>query len=199
VGENSLTRRQFAAGSAAVLTGLSLHAAAEPRYRKGITLGSFPKGQPLEKCFAQAKEHGFQGVEISLGEQVNLTTSDDDLKRYREAADKNGVAIVNLWVSGAIAKTPLNAADPKVRAQGVAGLRRGIKMAGLLGTDSILVVPGAVGWGNKMEYGYEETWDRVSAEIPKVVGDAEKAGVFLNFEEVWNRFSYQPPRHEAVR
>lgn len=131
-------------------------------------------------------------MEIALGDQVHLNTSDDDLKRLRETAGKSGITIVDIWVSGAIADTPLNADDPKVRAQGVAGLQRGIQMAKLLGTDSILVVPGAVGWGTKMEHGYEQTWERVSAELPKVIPDAEKAGVSLNFEEVWNRFLTSP-------
>ena len=92
-----------------------------PRFRKGITSGNFPKGKPLSDCFAEAKAAGFEGVEIALGDQVHLNTPDDDLKRLADAARKNGIAIVNMWVSGAIADTPLNAADPKVRAQGVAG------------------------------------------------------------------------------
>jgi L-ribulose-5-phosphate 3-epimerase len=162
------------------------------RFRKGITLGSFPKGKSLPDCFAEAKQAGFEGVELALGNQVNLETPDDELKRIREAAAKNGITIVNVWVSGAIAKTPLNDDDPEVRAKGVAGLRRGIQMAKVLGTDSLLVVPGEVGWGPKMVHGYEETWNRISAELPKVIPDAEKAGVYMNFEEVWNRFLVSP-------
>ncbi len=190
-----MNRRQFIGTAAAVTSAhlaLAVPQSGTARFQKGITLGSFPKGKPLPDCFAEAKQAGFAGVEISLGDQVHLETADDELKRIREAADRNNIAIVDLWVSGAIAKTPLNATDPALRAQGVAGLRRGIQMAQILGTDSILVVPGAVGWTNKMEYGYEETWDRVSEEMPKVIPDAEKAGVSLNFEEVWNRFLTSP-------
>jgi hexulose-6-phosphate isomerase len=189
-----LNRRQFATtAAAAIIGGSALNAQPSgARFRKGITLGSFPKGTPLGDCFSKAKSAGFEGVELSLGDQVRLTTSDDELKRIRDLAAKNGITIVNIWVSGAIANTPLNAADPKVRAEGVAGLKRGIAMAKILGTDSILVVPGEVGWAPKMQYGYEETWERVSAEIPKVIPDAEKAGVYLNFEEVWNRFLTSP-------
>lgn len=189
-----MNRRQFGRTAIAALGTLST-ACAQPekgRFRKGITLGSFPKGKPLPDCFAEAKSKGFEGVELALGDQVNLTTSDDDLKRLREAAEKSGITIVNVWVSGAIAKTPLNDDDPKVRAEGVAGLRRGIQMAKVLGTDSLLVVPGEVGWAPKMVHGYEQTWERVSAELPKVIPDAEKAGVSMNFEEVWNRFLVSP-------
>ena len=191
-----MNRRQFAQTAAgAALGALSLPASAQSaggRFRKGITLGSFPKGKSLPDCFADAKSAGFKGVEIALGDQVKLTTSDDDLKRFREAAEKNGIAIVNVWVSGAIADTPLNDDDPNVRAKGVAGLRRGIQMAKLLGADSLLVVPGEVGWSPRMKHGYLETWDRVSKELPKAIPDAEKAGVYMNFEEVWNRFLVSP-------
>jgi hexulose-6-phosphate isomerase len=162
------------------------------RFKKGITSGSFAKERPLPDCFADAKAAGFEGVEIALGRQVTLDTPDDELKRLRDAAERNGISIVDVWVSGAIAQTPLNHPDPAVRAKGVAGLGRGIRIASLLGTDSILVVPGEVGWGDKMQYGYEITWERVSAELPKVIPDAEKANVFLNFEEVWNRFLTSP-------
>ncbi len=188
------TRRQFSKGLAglAAVAGTSFAASNSTRFKKGITSGSFPKGRPLADCFADAKTAGFEGVELALGGQLTLQTADDELKRLREAAHNNGIEIVNVWVSGAIAQTPLNHPDPAVRAQGVAGLRRGIRIANLLGTDSILVVPGEVGWGDKMQYGYEVTWDRVSAEMPKVIPDAEKAGVYLNFEEVWNRFLTSP-------
>ena len=64
------------------------------------------------------KPAGFEGVELALGGQVDLKTPDDDLKRVRESAAKNGITIINVWVSGVIAKTPFNDDDPKVRAQG---------------------------------------------------------------------------------
>jgi L-ribulose-5-phosphate 3-epimerase len=194
-GRTELNRRDFSRTAAALASFVPAAYSRTPsgkRFSKGITSGNFPKGKPLADCFTEAKQAGFEGMEIALGEQVNLHTSDEELKRLREFAEKAGIAIIDIWVSGAIAETPLNAADPKVRAQGVAGLRRGIAMASILGTDSILVVPGEVGWGPKMRYGYEETWERVSKELPKVIPDAEKASVYLNFEEVWNRFLTSP-------
>jgi hexulose-6-phosphate isomerase len=189
-----VNRREFSKAALApvLASGLGLAQTGSKRFRKGITMGSFAKGKPLADCFAEAKSLGFEGVEISLGGQVKLETPDDELKRLRGAAEKNGITIVNVWVSGAIANTPLNAADPKVRAKGVAGLRRGIQIATILGTDALLVVPGEVGWGSSMKYGYEVTWERISAELPKVIPDAEKAGVHMNFEEVWNRFLTSP-------
>lgn len=192
--ELGTNRRAFGKSLAGLVTASVMASAATEsgRFKKGITLGSFPKGKPLPECFAEAKAAGFQGVEIPVGRQVTLETPDDELKRLRETAEKIGITIVDVWISGAIAQTPLNHPDPAVRAKGVEGLRRGIQIANLLGTDSILVVPGEVGWRDKMEYGYEITWERVSTEIPKVIPDAEKANVFLNFEEVWNRFLTSP-------
>jgi hexulose-6-phosphate isomerase len=189
-----LNRRQFTAAAAATVLG-GAHAFAQtgnPRFRKGITSGNFPHGQPFPERFKAARNAGFEGMEIALGDQLNLQTSDDDWKRLRDDAEKSGITIADVWVSGAIANTPLNDDDPQVRAKGVAGLKRGVEIAKLLGTNSILVVPGEVGWGPKMHHGYEQTWERVSAEMPKAIPDAEKAGVSYNFEEVWNRFLTSP-------
>ena len=60
------------------------------------------KDTDLPDCFAQAKAAGFEGVELALGGQVDLKTPDDDLKRVRESAAKNGITIINVWVSASL-------------------------------------------------------------------------------------------------
>lgn len=161
-------------------------------FRKGICSINFDSKKPLAVCFREAKAAGFEGMEIALGEQVGLGTSSDDLNRIREGADKLGLTIVSVWVSGVISQTPLNDADPKVRAQGIAAIMKGIRIASTLGSGAILLVPGEVGWGKKLKHGYQETWDRFSEELPKVISAAEDARVTLTLEEVWNRFLVSP-------
>jgi len=161
-------------------------------FRKGICSVNFDKKKPLAACFGEAKAAGFEGMEIALGDQIGLETSVDDLKRVRDGADKLGLTIVSVWVSGAIRQTPLNDPDPKVREQGIAAIRKGIEIASTLGSGAILLVPGEVGWGKKLKHGYQETWDRFSVELPKVIPAAEDAKVCLTLEEVWNRFLVSP-------
>jgi len=176
---------------AAAGQGAQAAANAKP-FRKGICSINFDSKKPLAACFREAKAAGFEGMEIALGQQIGLGTGSEELSGIRENADKLGLTIVSVWVSGVISKTPLNDADPKVRAQGIAAIMKGIRIASTLGSGAILLVPGEVGWGKKLKHSYQETWDRFSEELPKVISAAEDARVVLTLEEVWNRFLVSP-------
>ena len=179
-----MTRRELFA------TPLSL--ARTGQFIKGICGGIFPAAMPLEEQFKQAKNAGFDAIEFRMGGQADITTPPDQARRLAEAARKTGVMIASIWVSEMFSKSPLNHPDPAVRSQGVEGLRKVIGLARELECGSVLVVPGRVGSGAKFMYGYQETWDRVSAELRKVVPDAEKARVCITPENVWNKFLVSP-------
>jgi L-ribulose-5-phosphate 3-epimerase len=179
-----MTRRELLA------TPLSL--ARTGQFIKGICGGIFPAAMPLEEQFKQAKNAGFDAIEFRVGGQADITTPPDQARRLAEAARKTGVMIASIWVSEMFSKSPLHHPDPAVRSQGVEGLRKVIGLARALECDAILVVPGRVGSGPKFMYGYQETWDRVSAELRKVVPDAEKARVCITPENVWNKFLVSP-------
>jgi L-ribulose-5-phosphate 3-epimerase len=193
-----VNRREFLntslAASMTVATAGQASAAAKRggEFRKGICSINFDSHKPLADCFAEAKAAGFEGMEIALGEQIGLEASADDCVRVRESADKLGLTIISVWVSGVISKTPLNDSDPKVRQQGVDAILKGIRIASALGSGAILLVPGEVGWGKTLKHGYQETWDRFSMELPKVISAAEYEKVCLTLEEVWNRFLVSP-------
>jgi hypothetical protein len=55
----------------------------------------------------------------------------------------------------------------------------------------ILLVPGGLG-GRKLQTGYMETWDRLSAELPKIIPYAAEKKVILTPEEVGNKFLVSP-------
>lgn len=166
--------------------------AAAPQFLKGICGGIFPPQMPLAEQFRQAGKAGFEGIEIRLGGELDVTTPRDAAERIREQARKAGVAIVSLWVSSALAKTPLNHPDPSVRARGVETVRRAIDVARWVNCGAVLIVPGRLGDGPRFLYGYEETWERVTNELKKVVPYAEAARVLLTPENVWNKFLVSP-------
>lgn len=181
-----MTRREF------VLTGATAAAQARARFRKGICAIIFPKSMPLEEQFRQARNAGFEGIEVPLGELLPLETQRDQARRLADAARKNGIELVSLWVSAPLSNNPLNHPDPAVRARGVEALRRAITLASWMDCGALLIVPGRLGTGPKFQIGYQDTWDRVSAEMKKVVPDAEEARVCLLPENVWNRFLVSP-------
>ena len=147
---------------------------------------------PRPECFAQAKSAGFDAIEVAIGTDLPLDISHDDARRMADAADKAGIRIATLWVSEPLHQNPLNAADPAVRARGVEAIRRAIAIATDLNCGAILLYAVRLGSGARLEYGSQETWDRMTAELTKVVPDAERAKVFLNPENVWNKFILSP-------
>ncbi|MGC8793842.1 MAG: sugar phosphate isomerase/epimerase family protein [Bryobacteraceae bacterium] len=181
-----MTRRAFVASPA-----LAFQTAA-PRFRKGICATIFPKSMPLEEQFRQARNAGFEGLEVPLGELLPLETSQDEARRLADGARKAGVEIVSLWVSAPLSSNPLNHPDPAARTRGVEALRRAITLASWINCGVLLIVPGRLGSGPNFQVGYQDTWDRVSAEMKKVVPDAERARVCLAPENVWNKFLVSP-------
>jgi L-ribulose-5-phosphate 3-epimerase len=182
-----MTRREFMGVSASALA-----APAPARFRKGICATIFPKTMPLEEQFRQTRAAGFEGLEIPIGDLLPLDTGREQAQRLADAAQKAGVEIVSLWVSAPLSANPLNHPDPEVRARGVEALRKAITLASWMNCGVLLIVPARLGTGPKFQYGYQETWDRVSAEMKKVVPDAEKARVCLAPENVWNKFLVSP-------
>ncbi len=163
-----------------------------PRFIKGICSIIFPKEMPRPECFVQARSAGFDAIELSIGPDFPLDISHDDARRMADAADKAGIRIATLWISDALHQNPLNAADPAVRARGVEAIRRAIAIAADMNCGAVLLYAVRLGNGAKLEYGSQETWDRFTAELTKVVPDAERAKVFLNPENVWNKFLLSP-------
>ena len=184
-----MTRRAFAAGAGAAALA---PAAGSSRFIKSICSGMFPRDMPVEERIKGSKEAGFDGIELRLGGDVKLETPADEVKRIGDVAHKAGIAIVSLWASQPMEAGPLNSPDPEKRALGLSGLRKGIEYASYLNCGAMLLVPGRVGAGAKFTIGYEDTWNRITAELKKVVADAAKAKVCLTPENVWNKFLLSP-------
>ena len=184
-----LIRATSAASAAAVIPAAR---AASPRFVKGICSIIFPKDMPRAEAFEQAKKAGFDAVEISIGYDLELDSSTEDLKRMRDAAHNAGITIATMWASAPFQKYPLNSDDAAVREQGVAALRRSIAIATELGCEALLLYPVRLGSGARFQYGYEVTWQRLTAELKKALPDAERAKVYLDPENVWNKFLLSP-------
>jgi hexulose-6-phosphate isomerase len=185
-----LNRRQVL-GTLAVAAG-SAAAQSTPRFRKSICSVAFPPQMPIAEKFTVAKANGFEGIELRMGDEIPVNSSPDDLARLADAAQKSGITIVSLWDSNPLSKAPLNHADPAVRAKGVSAVRQAIDFAHRLNCGAILLYPGRVGSGAKFDIGYQDTWDRFTAEITKLVPDAGQAHVALTMENVWNKFLLSP-------
>jgi L-ribulose-5-phosphate 3-epimerase len=127
-----------------------------------------------------AKKCGFLGVEID-------SPGTDKLDELVKASKDTGIAIHGV-IDSVHWKDTLSSPDEKVRAKGLEALLGALKDAKTVGADTVLLVPGVV---NK-DVTYEQCWERSRAEVKKALPAAEKAGVKIAIEVVWNNFITKP-------
>ncbi|MEK7407930.1 MAG: sugar phosphate isomerase/epimerase family protein [Acidobacteriota bacterium] len=182
-----MNRREFVGMAAAGLT-----QSAEGRFKKGIWCFAFPQEMPYAECFRRLRNAGFEGFDIRLGDEIKLSSTPDQVKRVAEQARKAGVTIISMYVAEGLNDNPLNDPSPEVRARGLAAIEKAIEIATWLDHCPLLLVPGRVGSGAKFRVGYQETWDRTTAELRKVVPRAAQAKVIIGPENMWNKFLLSP-------
>ena len=182
-----MKRRDFAGKTVAASVGLVLapylgagQAELPPSrsIKKGIMWGNIGIGKTILEKFQAAKAAGFDGVEVM---------SHLNREEVLQAKALTGLPVPS--VCGSMhGKFPLSDPDPRVRAQGIEALKLTIEDAKIYGADTILFVPGRV----SETVGYDECWDRSVAELKSVVPFAEKMGITIAIENVWNNFLLSP-------
>jgi hexulose-6-phosphate isomerase len=180
-----LNRRQLLAGLAGAAAASAQPA---PRFRKSICSVALPPRMAIAEKFKLARDNGFEGIELRVGDELALDSTSADLSRLADAAQQNGITVVSVWDSNPLSKAPLNSPDPALRAKGVEAIRMAIDFAQKLNCGAILLYPGRVAPG----VGYQDTWDRFTEELRKLLPDAEHARVTLTMENVWNKFLLSP-------
>jgi L-ribulose-5-phosphate 3-epimerase len=159
--------------------------------KKSINLWAFPYPQRmnLEQCLRLAKEAGFDGIELNYDLDNDLSPKSDS-KRYVEI--RKLCESLDLKISGLCSflfwPYPLTAEEPARRAKGMelAGLMT--QCAAELGTENLLVVPGAVTIPWRTDYPPVKPADcdaRARDAIGKLLPQAEKLGVSLNIENIF--------------
>ena len=169
--------------------------------KKSIGICCFYGNWSIEEKFVLAKEAGFTGFEIDLSEDgpVNLKSTPEELKSFRSLAKKYDLELSGLmsflyWGANAAS------ADPVVRAKASAILALQIECAQELGIDTILAVPGAVGVDfipGAETVRYDLAYERATEFIKAALPAAEKAGVTIAVENVWNKFLLSPMEMRA--
>jgi len=148
--------------------------------KKAIYHGSLPGGEPA-KQFQLAHDAGFEGIEISACE------SREDLQKLQSAADSAGLKIHSI-MAGTGGAQPLSSPDQSARQATEQNIAFAIEQAQIVGADTVLVIPGVV----NAEVSYEQAWQRSLPHIKNLAPIAEKAGVTLAIENVWNKFLLSP-------
>jgi hexulose-6-phosphate isomerase len=167
---------------------------AKPRrykMKKSINLWAFPypDKMSLKECMTLAKDAGFDGIELNYDLENDLSpkSKTKEFHAIRSMADKIGIEISGVC-SFLFWPYPLtsNRLDERARGMELAGLMT--QAAHDLGTENLLVVPGAVcmPWRPEHDPTPNDVCDkRARQAIAKLLPNAEKLKVHLNIENIF--------------
>ncbi|MBI2431692.1 MAG: sugar phosphate isomerase/epimerase [Candidatus Hydrogenedentes bacterium] len=164
----------------------------------GVTywmLGGFEGRVPVEAAAEAAARMGYQSIELSFGPGVlGPATAKSELEQMRAALDQVGVELSSL-ATPVYWEQSLSSPDKTERRAAIAFTQAYVRAASALGTDAVLVVPGAVDvpWAPSRPVvpaaeAYRLAQDSIRAVLPL----AEELGVTLCIENVWNKFLTGP-------
>jgi L-ribulose-5-phosphate 3-epimerase len=194
-------------GAAIAASGAAAAAAAEtplesrPKYKmkKSINLWTFPypDKMSLRRCLQIAKDAGFDGIELNYDLESDLSpkSGTKEFTEIRHMAEQIGIEISGLC-SFLFWPYPLTSNDPAERARGMELAGKMTRAAHDLGTENLLVVPGAVHmpWREDHDPTPNDVCDKRAREaIAKLLPQAEKLKVHLNMENIFfNGFLMSP-------
>jgi len=211
--ENALKRRDLLAyaafGSAAIAATASnrkaaaADEAAAPRRRygmkKSINLWAFPypDKMSLKQCLQLAKDAGFDGIELNYDLESDLSpkSGTKEFNEIRKMAEQIGINISGVC-SFLFWPYPLTSNDPAERAKGMELAGKMTQAAHDLGTENLLVVPGAVHMPWREDHDptpNDVCLARAKESIGTLLPQAEKLKVHLNMENIFfNGFLLSP-------
>ena len=163
--------------------------------KKSINIWSFV-GKTNREAMKLAKEAGFEGIELALGAEgeISMTSSDEELLSIKAYAEELGLKLPSLSC-GLCWDNSLSADDPAMRQRAFDVIVRQIHCAKVLGCETILIIPGTVFVEFAPHLGvvdYDVAYDRALEAVKKLAPIAEEAGVQLALENVWNCFLLSP-------
>lgn len=168
-------------------------------FKKSINLWAFPYPQQmtLEECLKLAKAAGFDGIELNydLDSELSPKSGTAEFTQIRKMAEKIDIAISGMC-SFLFWPYPLTANDPARAAKGLELAGKIAQAAHDLGTENVLVVPGAVHipWRTDYEPVPNDVCEtRAKEAVRKLIPQAEKLKVHLNMENIFfNGFLMTP-------
>lgn len=188
---------------------------------KSINQWSFPDTMNLRVCFELAKDAGFDGVELVLTEpsegavvaggaehlalpmtylgfhpyandEFTVKSTKKDVQKVKELADELGLRIPSI-ASVLPFIYPLSDKDPEVRGEGIRIIRTALEFAEILGAETVLVIPGVATPGGS----YGGALEVLHGSLVELGSEAEKRGVVLALETVWNQLLLSPHEFAA--
>ena len=151
---------------------------------------------PISDAMEQASQLGFDAIELGIASQGVLThqTTQSECETISEQALQHQLEISGVASGESWGCSPTSS-DVKVRETILDFTQKALQVTQWLGTDAYLFVPGAVDVFFLPEaevVPYDVCYDRATQAISQLLPTAEKLGVSVAVENVWNKFLLSP-------
>ena len=153
--------------------------------KKGLTQICLGQESLIKDTLQLCRDTGYQGLEILLTEQGELTTRSGpaEYTEIRRMADTANIELTSICGFGSLTDD-----DPSVVANGKTIIRAMLAAAEGLGIDTVLVTGGRV----NEKVAYDVAYDRLFSAIRELSADAERRRVNIALENIWNKLLLSP-------
>ena len=163
--------------------------------KKGINIWSFPQGT-IKDSLTLAKNAGFEGVELALnGEgELSMNSTEKEILEVRKIAEDLDLKLYSLSC-GLCWDYRLSDDDAQVRQKAKNMIKKQLETAKILGSDTILVIPGVVNveFSNpEKKVSYDVVYERALEGLTELKAHAESLKINIGLENVWNKFLLSP-------
>ncbi|HZH70935.1 MAG TPA: sugar phosphate isomerase/epimerase family protein [Mariniphaga sp.] len=148
--------------------------------KKGLGYGMIREDLSLIDKFKLVKDLGYDGIELNSPTDLNKS-------EILAAKEKTGIELPSV-VNKDHWQKPLSDPDPEIRKQIIESVAQSLQEAKEFGGDTVLVVPGVV----NEKVSYEQAYVTAQNSIRELIPYAEKTGVQIALENVWNNFILSP-------
>lgn len=164
--------------------------------KKAINIWSFKLGTSIEDCIKIAKEANFEGIELALNEsgEVSLNSTEKELIKIKNIAEEIDIELPSI-ATGLYWNYSLTSENKNTREKAKSIVKKQLETAAILGTSTILVVPGAVGVDfipNCEIVSYDKAYNYSLEALTELKVEAESLKVSIGIENVWNKFLLSP-------
>lgn len=167
---------------------------------KCINYWSFPGGlegtlDPIE-CLRLAKEHRFPAVELAISESgaLGFGTTEAECQKILTEAERLGVKVTSV-ASGQYWSRALGDKAESARRAARTDLETMLQITAWLGCRTLLTIPGAVEvffMPEREVLEYDFVHRHATEGLRAVLPTAERLGVRMGIENVWNKFLLSP-------
>jgi|SRR5665647_5759 len=148
--------------------------------KKSLGFGMIKEDLSLVDRFKLVKDLGFDGIEFNSPTDLNKS-------EILDAKAKSGIELPSVVNKDHWSK-PLSDPDPAVRQQCIQSVAQSLQDVKDFGGDTVLVVPGVV----NEKVSYEQAYNTSLNSIRELIPYAEKTGMQIGLENVWNNFILSP-------